>query len=226
MVLHVDSDTAYLTIPEARSCYAGHFYLSDWPSPSPIKPNPERNGPIHMECKKTRNVVSSAAESETCGNFNNGETSIEMRSALIALDHKQPAITLKTENSTIEESVNSGMKPKRSKTWDMKWHWLRNKELLEPLIVYCYKGTNHHADYFTKHHPPIYHCQMRPRFIHTSNLAKKIPQTIKLCEGVLNRVPYTQSRIESLKATRSIPQSMTKKYHMVRRLNLPRQHIM
>ena len=31
MVLHVDSDAAYLTMPEARSCYAGHFYLSNWP---------------------------------------------------------------------------------------------------------------------------------------------------------------------------------------------------
>ena len=29
MVLHVDPDTAYLTITEARRCYAGNFYLSD-----------------------------------------------------------------------------------------------------------------------------------------------------------------------------------------------------
>ena len=65
MVLHVDSDAAYLTMPEARSCYAGHFYLSDWNSPSPIKPNPERNGPIHTECKTIRNVMFSAAEAET-----------------------------------------------------------------------------------------------------------------------------------------------------------------
>ena len=39
MVLHVDSDTGDLTIPEARICYAGRFYLSDWTSPSPIKPH-------------------------------------------------------------------------------------------------------------------------------------------------------------------------------------------
>ena len=29
MVLHVDSDDAYLFMPEARSVYAGHLYLSD-----------------------------------------------------------------------------------------------------------------------------------------------------------------------------------------------------
>ena len=50
MVLHVDSDAAYPTMPDQRSCYAGHFYLSYWPSTSPIKPNTERNGPIHTEC--------------------------------------------------------------------------------------------------------------------------------------------------------------------------------
>ena len=48
MVLHADSDTAYLTMTDARSCYAGRFYLSDCPSPSQIKLNPERNGPIHI----------------------------------------------------------------------------------------------------------------------------------------------------------------------------------
>ena len=122
MVLHVDSDSAYLTMPEARSCYAGHLYLSDWPLPSLIKPNPERNVPIHTECKTIRNVVSSAAEAEPCGTFNNGEASIGMRLALIKFDHEQPATPLKTENSTTEGFVKSGMKPKRSKTWDMKWH--------------------------------------------------------------------------------------------------------
>ena len=43
---------------------------------------------------------------------------------------------------------------------------------------------------------------------------------------LLNRVPGTQSRIESLKVIRAKPQSMTKKCHTVRRLNRPRQHIM
>ena len=79
MVLHVDSDAAYLTMIEEQSSYAGNSYLSDWPSPSQIKPNPNRNGPIHTECKKIRNVVSSAAKDETCGTFNSGKTAINMQ---------------------------------------------------------------------------------------------------------------------------------------------------
>ena len=118
-----------------------------------------------------------------------------MQPYLITLDHEQPATPPKTDNSTTEGFVNSGIKPKRSKTWDMKWHWLREKYGIEKLILYWYKGTNNDADYFTKHHPPIHHCQMRPWYIHTSNLVRKIPQTIRLCEGVLNWVRVTQYRV-------------------------------
>ena len=81
IVLHVDSDMSYLTIPEARICYGGNLFLIDWPSKSPIKPNPERNGPIHTERKTIHNNVSSAAEDETCGTFNNGKTAIGMQPA-------------------------------------------------------------------------------------------------------------------------------------------------
>ena len=143
--------------------------------------------------------MSSAEESETCGTFNNRKTSIGMRPALISLDHKQPEAPLKTENSTTEGFVNLGMKSKRSKIWDIKWHWLREKEVLEQLRLYWEKEANNYANYFTKYHPPIHHSKMRPRYIHTSNVVRKIPQTIRLCESVLNRVPDTQFRIESLK---------------------------
>ena len=78
MVLHVDSDAAYITMLEAISFYAGHFYLRYFPSPKPIKPNPNRNGPIHTECKTIRNTLSSAPEAETSGTFNNGKTAIGM----------------------------------------------------------------------------------------------------------------------------------------------------
>ena len=112
MILHMDSGAAYFTILEARSCYAGHFYLRYWPPQNPMKPNPKRNGPIHTECKIIRNIVSSEAEAETCGTFNNRKKAIDMRPAIINLDHKQPATTLKTDNYTTEEFVDLVMKPK------------------------------------------------------------------------------------------------------------------
>ena len=170
--------------------------------------------------------MSSEYEAETCDTLNNRKTAIGMRPALIALDHEQLETPLKTDNSTIEGFVNLGMKPKRSKTWDMKWHWLIEKQVLEQLRVYWYKVTNNDADYFTNHHPPIHHVQMRPRYIHTSNLVRTIPFAIRLFKGVLNRVLGYQSFADSLKTIRGKPQSMTEIYHTVRRLNRSRQLIM
>ena len=74
--------------------------------------------------------------------------------------------------------------------------------------------------------PPIHHRQIRPRYIQTSNLVRKIPHTIILCEGVLNLVLGTPSRIESLNVIPAKPQSMTNKCNTVIHLNRPRQLIM
>ena len=101
MVLHVESDAEYLTMSKARICCAVPFYLRDWPSPSLIKPNPERNGTIHTECKIIHNIVSSADEAETCGTFNKVKKYIYMKTSLITLDHKQLVTPLKTDNSNI-----------------------------------------------------------------------------------------------------------------------------
>ena len=65
-----------------------------------------------------------------------------MHLALIKLNHKQPATPLIMENSITEGFVNLATKPKRSKTWDMEWNWLRDKEVLDQLRVYWYRGKN------------------------------------------------------------------------------------
>ena len=98
-------------------------------------------------------MVYLSAEDEECGTFNNRKISIYMRPDLIALEHKQLDTPLKIDNPTTKGFVNSGMKSKNSKTWDMEWHWLRDKEVIYQLRVYWYRGTNNDTDYFTKHHP-------------------------------------------------------------------------
>ena len=159
-------------------------------------------------------------------NFQEQKRATDMWTALIILDHKQPTTPLKTENSTTEGSANSAMKPKRSNTWDMKCHCLIDKEVIDKLRLYWDIGENNGADYFTKHHPPIHHCQIQPRYIHTSNLTRTIYHTIRLCEGVLNRLPGTQSHVNPLKAIRVEPKYINNKCHMVRRSNRPQQYIM
>ena len=107
---------------EERSCYTGHFYLSDWPSPRLLKPTPKRNRPIHTDFKTISNLVSSAYEAKICGNFNKVTAAIGVQPDFIPLVKKQPSTSLKIDNSTTGGFVKSGMKPKPSKTWDMKFH--------------------------------------------------------------------------------------------------------
>ena len=61
MVIHVDSDTAYLVAPKSRSRIAGYFHLSDHPN---LTKHPKLNGAVLVEYKTLKHVVSSSVESE------------------------------------------------------------------------------------------------------------------------------------------------------------------
>ena len=168
MVLHVDSDTAYLVLPKARSRIAGYFYLSK-ECLNTITKSPIINGSVLVECKVLKHVVSSAAEAETGGLFHNCQTAIMIRHILNALGHHQKPTPVKSDNSTAASFVNDLLKQKRSKSWDMRFHWLRENK---NFIIYWDRGTNNDADYFTKHHAPRHHKTMRPKYILQGFLAK------------------------------------------------------
>jgi hypothetical protein len=123
MAPNVNTDAAYLVLPNARSRYAGHYILSDTPPPPPEIPNPKPNGAILTVCKTIRNVsMTSAAEAETAGVFGNGQEIIAIRTSLQALSHPQLATLLKTDNSTSNSFVHANIKQHRSKTWHMRWN--------------------------------------------------------------------------------------------------------
>ena len=90
MVLHVDSDAAYLVLPEAKSRIAEHFYLSDHPNNLQPNQTPTPNAPILTEYRTLRHVVASAAEAETGGIFHNARMAITIRQILKILQHPQP----------------------------------------------------------------------------------------------------------------------------------------
>ena len=105
MVLHVDSDAAYLVLPEAKSHIAGHFYLSDHPNNLAPNQTPTPNVPILTECRTLWHVVASAAEAETGGLFHNARMSITIRHISETLEHPQPPTPIKTDNATTHNFV-------------------------------------------------------------------------------------------------------------------------
>ena len=188
MIIHVDTDAAYLVMPNAKSRIAGYFYLSSKPK-SPGDPVP-LNGAILVECTTIKHVVSSAAEAECGGCFHNAQKAIPIRIALQDLGHPQPKTPIKTDNSTAEGFANKSMRQKRSKAWDMRYHWIRDRTAQGQFHFYWAKGLLNWADYFTKHHSPTYHTATRPHYILKNHLASQSVSTSILysIQNVLARV--------------------------------------
>ena len=202
MILHIDSDAAYLVMPNARSRFAGYYYLSKYP-PTPLtdKTSIPLNAPILIECKTIRHVVASAAEAETSGLFHNAQTGLSVRQILHDLGHPQPATPLKTDNSTANSFVHSNIRQKRSKSCYMRYHWLRDKSLHKNINIYWQKGSNNHGDYYTKHHLPQHHKLMRSKYFHICSFLRHqannlqtinhdISHVTKHVQGCISVLPY------------------------------------
>ena len=192
MQLAVDSDAAYLVAPGAKSRYAGHFYLESKPHKTNYNKAPH-NGAVHTECKLLRNIVCSAAEAECGGLFHNAQVALGIRRTLEAIGHSQQPTKIKTDNTTANSFVHASMRIKRSKTWDMRYHWLREQTTRNVLRIFWDKGTNNNADYHTKHHSPAVHKTQRPRYILKGFSVNQIIRAILDKQNFLARVCSTST---------------------------------
>ena len=132
--------------------------MSDHPSKTN---HPKVNGAILVECKTLRHVVASSAEAECAGIFHNAQMALPIRTILKALNHPQPATPIKTDNSTAKGFVHDNIHQKRSKSWDMRYYWLRDRSTQQQFNVFWEAGKTNNADYYTKHHATSYHRHIR-----------------------------------------------------------------
>jgi hypothetical protein len=169
-------------MPHALSRAGGHYYLSassTQPAQPPLK-SPLNNGAIHTVCAKLRHVMASTAEAEVGALFLNGQEITVLRTTLTELGHPQPATPIKTDNSTAAGIANNSIKQKRSRAMDMHFYWVRDRVLQGQCLVYWKPGTDNMGDYFTKHHSPAHHQQIRPQYLHSpqsSRIQTIIPNT-------------------------------------------------
>ena len=89
----------------------------------------------------------------------------EIHSILNALGHKQPPTPIKSDNNTAVAFARETLKAKKSKTWDMRYNWIKDREQQNQFYIYWKQGSDNHGDYYTKHFPASYHQQMRPKYI-------------------------------------------------------------
>ena len=162
MVLSVDSDAAYLVAPTAHSRIARYFHLSDHPN---ITKHPKMNGAILVKCKTLRHVVSLSAEAEVAGIFHNATTAVPIWHILKAIQHPQPSTPLNIGNSTAMGFIYYNIYQKRSKAWNMRYHWLRDREAQQQFKILWQPGTDNNSDYYTKHHAATVHQEKRAKYV-------------------------------------------------------------
>lgn len=91
MVLRIDSDASYLSMPESRSRAGGYYYLSaksQQPTIAPTQATPI-NGAVFVLSYKLRNVMASAAEAEVGALFENGQEAVSIHNTVLDLGHLQ-----------------------------------------------------------------------------------------------------------------------------------------
>ena len=139
---------------------AGYFQLN-----SAHRDYSKLNGALLVECKTLRHVVCSSAEAKTAGIFHNAQRAVPIRYMLIQLGHPQPPTPLKTDNETAKKICHQNIRQKRSKSWDMRYNWLRDQLQQKFFDIFWAKSEDIESDYYSKHFTARYHRQKRPTHV-------------------------------------------------------------
>jgi hypothetical protein len=175
MILHIHSDASYLSVSNTRSHLGGFFVCGDKP------PKEETlNGSILNVTSVIKNMVASAAESEVGTCFQNAQSGAPLRVILTELGHTQPATPIRKGNSTSFGILNETIKQKRSKSMDMRYHWLTDRVRQKQFDVYWRPGRDNLGDYHTKHHSAQHHKDMHGLILHQASSLQVLRGCVKL----------------------------------------------
>jgi hypothetical protein len=187
MIMNVHSDASYLSESDARSRACGHFFMGWTPKDGdPIK----LNGAFFTLCAILRFVVASAAEAELGALFLNCKEGMIFRLTLEELGHPQPKTPIHCDNATAVGIANNTVKRQRSRSMEMRYFWVCDKEAQDIYDVKWHPGKENLADYQSKHHPGAHHTAVRPWYLHEHNSPLVLPRasrpsTLKGCVGTL-----------------------------------------
>jgi hypothetical protein len=81
------------------------------------------------------------------------------------MGHPQLKTPMQTDNTTAERVINNRIQPRRTKAMDMQFHWLCDRKAQGQFKIYWQPGGTNLADYFTKHHLPAHHVNVRAEFL-------------------------------------------------------------
>ena len=113
-------------------------------------------------------------------------TAISIRNTLADLGYPQGTTQLICDNKCAVGIAQNTLKLKRSKTIDMRYHWIRDQVLAKTFNVTWQSGNSNLADFFTKAHPVHHHLAMRKFYVVVDDITDVIEASIiTSSEGVL-----------------------------------------
>jgi hypothetical protein len=195
MILHIHSDASYLSVSNARSRIGGLFFLGNNP--------PEQdtlNRSILNVDSVIKNVVASAAKSEVGACFHNAQSGAPLRVTLTKMGHTQPPTPLRTDNSTAFGILKETIKQKRSKSMDMRYHWLTDRVRQKYFDIYWRPGRENLGDYHTKHHSAQHHKDMRGFILHQAN-------SLQVLRGCVKILPLPETPLRARTDKSKLPES-------------------
>jgi hypothetical protein len=164
MIVHIESDAAYISEPKARSRAAGYFYLSNRVTEN--NQQPMMNGPIHVVCVILKEICPNAAETEFGLLFRNGKEAVPSVQTLKVLYHAQPedGVRIVTDNSTTTGIASDTVKQQRSKAVATRYYCIRDRVTQGQHRIVWQAGQRSRGDMVTKRHPPFYYHGRRAQY--------------------------------------------------------------
>ena len=120
-----------------------------------------------IECISTLlpTILASAAEAEYGTLFIAGKSLLPLRNSLHDLGYNQPPTIIITDNEAAKNIANNTCKIRRSKSIDMRYHWIRDRIELKDFKIVWEPGNTSIADYMSKIQPVQTVLNMRKYFV-------------------------------------------------------------
>jgi hypothetical protein len=159
MKLYGHSDASYISEPNTRSRAGAYLYLGK------CNPGEIPNAAINYFSVIISTVVTSATEVEYAALFMTGQAALSIRNTLTDLGYPQGITEFICNNKCAVGIATNTLKLKRSKTIDMRYHWIRDQVFAQNFKVTWQPGSINLANFFTKAHPVHHHLAMQKFYV-------------------------------------------------------------
>ena len=158
MLLRIHSDASYLSRPKSGSVAGGFHYLG----------NPDHNSlnaPVLCHSTLIPVVVGAVSEAEYAAAYANAQIGVDERQILANLGYPQPLTPIFCDNECAVGLANGTVRPKKSKSIDMRFDWIRDRVRQLQFDVRFIPGKLNLSDFFTKALPVHEHVRLAPTYV-------------------------------------------------------------